>query len=152
MTFYGGLYPTRKFNEDVALDFIRMFCGKEIGRGVSRTVYLDRSDSENVFKIEEDGFNNVREWDLWCDIGHTAAGKWLSPCRHLSPGGRILVMQRTLPVPAYMQPKKLPAWLADLKWENWGLNGKGKIVCHDYAGNHLNVAGSMKAGMVPCTW
>lgn len=109
--------------------------GEKIGAGVFRDVYAIPGQPDVVLKVEDRGaqFCNIMEWTLWDQLQDREAGKWLAPCIHLSGlGGKALIMKRTTPITAKAwKALRIPAWMGDVKRENWGLI-KGKPVCHDY--------------------
>lgn len=119
-------------------DFGLLFCGDRLGYGMSRSVYELAIDPTKVVKIEgERGFfQNVIEWETWQSLGTTPHGKWLAPCRWISPCGIVLVMDKTAPLSRRRAPPKLPEWLTDTKLTNYGLIGR-RVVCHDYGTNML---------------
>lgn len=122
-------------------DFTDMFVGNEIGKGHARWVYEFRMNSKHVVKIDHAGkFDNVSEWDIWHNASDEAK-KFLAPCVRISSCGRVMIQHRTKPVKLEELPKLVPAFLADLKLENWGKIGK-KVVCHDYANHKFFTYGS----------
>lgn len=121
-----------------ATDALDLMCGKLIGEGIHRKVFECRIRDDLVVKVETDDdwryFSNVHEMKFWSD--HRFApnvAQWLAPCEFMSPNGRILLQQRVQPIrDTDVLPLKLPAFLTDIKRENFGwLNGK--FVCVDYA-------------------
>ncbi len=119
-------------------DAFNLLCAEKIGGGIHRTVFACRLRPELVVKVEdEDGFRyfaNVHEMKFWNDNQHDEkVAKWLAPCDYLSPDGRILLQRRIAPLrEADVLPDKLPAFLADIKRDNFGVLD-GRIVCADYA-------------------
>lgn len=88
-------------------------------------------------KVENDDwryFANVLEMKFWIDHEHyDKVAKWLAPCEHLSPDGRVLLQKRADPLGQNDKlPGELPAFLSDLKRENFG-RIDGRFVCLDYA-------------------
>lgn len=119
-------------------DAFNLLCGDKLGEGIHRTVFACRLRPDLVVKVETSGewryFANVQEMKFWNDHEHReAVAKWLAPCEYLSPDGRILLQQRVEPLRATdAMPDKLPAFLTDIKRDNFGLLG-GRLVCTDYA-------------------
>lgn len=112
--------------------------GDKIGSGQFRDVFECRFRSDMVVKVERDNgayrtFHNVLEATFWNDCMETEKIKpWLAPVYHLSPDGYLLVQARCEPVRKEDLPKKLPAFLTDLKPSNFGIFD-GRLVCVDYA-------------------
>lgn len=118
-------------------DLFNMVCGEKLGKGLHRDVYACKIRPDLVVKVETDEyryFANVLEMKFWSDHEHyQKVANWLAPCEYLSPDGRILMMRRAEPIPpSYKMPDKLPAFLTDLKRENFGFVN-GVLVCVDYA-------------------
>jgi hypothetical protein len=126
-----------EYSKAVLNDVFRMFCGKRMGNGISRTVYECDTNPDWVIKVEDNGgrFQNIVEWETWQYIKEFDEAKWLAPCLHISPCGMVLIMKRTIPPTPKQYPKRMPAFLADFKRTNYGMI-KNRIVCHDY-GTHL---------------
>lgn len=111
-----------------------MLCGKRLGYGISRNVFVYTPDPTKVIKIEyEEGkYQNVIEHMIWDEIQHhKILHKWFAPVHHISESGRILIQSRTEPVRVEDIPKKVPHFLTDHKLENFGMLN-GQLVCHDY--------------------
>lgn len=116
-------------------DLSDLFIGNFIANGSSRSVYHYNMNNNWVVKIDRSAnFNNVSEWDIWHNMKDTKAAKYLAPCHHISSCGRVMLQSKTKPVTIEMMPKRIPAFFADTKVDNWGRIGNN-IVCHDYA-NH----------------
>lgn len=118
-------------------DCFNMLCGRKIGEGIHRTVFVCKIRPDLVVKVENQEmrhFSNVMEEKFWSDQQHyEPVRKWLCPIEFLSPDGRLLLMRRVEPIRATDElPDKLPAFLADLKPENFGWLD-GNLVCVDYA-------------------
>jgi hypothetical protein len=113
-----------------------MVLGKELGCGVSRRVYVNNLNRDQVIKYEDDPtqrHQNVMEWRIW-DIAKDfpALKRWLAPCFHISPDGKYLVQARVKILTLDDKlPETLPAWMTDLKVQNFG-RYKGRIVACDY--------------------
>lgn len=126
-------YPSVAFE-----DAFNLLCGKQLGSGIHRDVFECRIRPDMVVKVENSeewrNFANVREHQFWADHEYVpAVAKWLAPCEYLSPDGRISLQRKAAPVQdSDMLPEKIPAFLTDLKRENFGwLNGQ--LVAVDYA-------------------
>lgn len=125
-------------DSQVHKDAFDLLCGKLLGEGIHRKVYACRLRPELVVKVEicEDWryFANVLEMKFWNDHEHYfKVAQWLSPCEYMSPDGRILLQRRVTPIyDRSALPEKLPAFLSDVKIENFGLLD-GRVVCMDYA-------------------
>ena len=137
----------------VISDFGHAFLGQRLGCGIGREVYEFLPDRSKVAKVETttQSFQNIREWETWSELADTPHAKWLAPCRLISPCGIVLLMDRTEPVRERDMPARLPAWLSDLKRENYGIL-KGRFVCHDYGLNLLINHGAFAAKMVKRQW
>lgn len=117
----------------VGHELFNFLCGDMIGYGVSRAVFEYRRDPTCVIKIErEDYCANAKEMEYWRHVEHTEAGKWFAPCVELSYHGKILIQKKATELPWEKYPKKLPEFLTDTKYQNYGMY-KGKFVCFDYA-------------------
>jgi hypothetical protein len=88
-------------------------------------------------KVEHDEewrtFSNVIEMRFWNEHEHyKKVADWLAPCEYLSPDGRVLLQRRaSVIVDPLLLPSHLPAFLTDLKKENFGIMD-GRLVCLDY--------------------
>lgn len=121
-------------NDTCAKDFIKVFLGKEIGRGVSRVVYEHALDKSLVIKIEEGGdwFQNVTEYRVWNELQYyKKMAKWFAPIIAISPNGVVLIQKRVEPTSLKDYPKQIPSFFTDIKQENYGLLN-GQLVCFDY--------------------
>ena len=123
-------------------DLFNMVCGKQLGRGAHREVFECKIRPDLVVKVESGDtryFANVLEMKFWSDHMYCEkVANWLAPCEYLSPDGRILMMRRAEPISRdYKLPDMMPAFLTDLKRENFGFVD-GKFVCIDYAITILN--------------
>lgn len=120
-------------------DAFNLLCHGQLGEGIHRKVFACRIRDDFVVKVEDGAewrnFANVREMQFWCDWQHhEPVARWLAPCEFLSPDGRVLLQRRCEPIPSgYELPATLPAFLTDVKRENFGLLD-GRLVCVDYAG------------------
>lgn len=124
-------------------DFADFFVGDLISRGHARSVYQYAHSPGYVIKIDMSGqFNNVSEWDIWHNTKENKdISKFLAPCIRLSSCGRVMLQKKTIPVKLEELPTEVPAFLSDLKLENWGKIGKN-VVCHDYANHKFFTYGS----------
>jgi hypothetical protein len=136
----------------VAIELLRLACGKEIGDGVYRKVYLCRLDPTVVLKFEYEGgdFHNQREWIIWKEVEYSRLSKWFAPCQTISSCGSILVQKLTADLRPEDLPKKVPAFFTDLKMENFGMLD-GRIVCRDYGFTRLMTVG-MTSRMIKADW
>lgn len=118
-------------------DAYDLLCGDWLGTGSSRKVFACRINPDLVVKVEQNhgeyrNFRNILEHDFWQRFRDVeVVAKWLAPIEHLSPDGRILLMKRAEIVGNAERPKLLPAFLSDLKLENFG-RIDDRIVCVDY--------------------
>lgn len=111
-----------------ALEFL---LGDYIGKGCSRTVFKYALDPKYVIKIAKSGsFDNILEYEIWCNIRYTEHKKYFAPCSWISDDGVIMLQRKTKPI--YTLPETLPSYFSDIKPDNFGMIGK-QIVAHDYA-------------------
>lgn len=127
--------------------------GDPIGSGIGRQVFACGLNAEWVIKVEEGSgsFQNAAEWFVWDrvkDVKHVA--RWFAPCHYISPCGGVLIQSRTQPLPKEQYPDKVPVFLSDLKYSNYGLLN-GQFVCHDY-GTHLMLEHGMTRRMKRADW
>ena len=121
-------------------DAFNLLCHHKLGSGIHRDVFECRIDDKLVVKVENDlpwrYFANVLEMKFWNDNQHyEPVAKWLAPCEYLSPDGLVMLQRRVEPLRASDKlPEKLPAFLTDIKADNFGLLD-GRVVCFDYALN-----------------
>lgn len=110
-----------------------VLCGSLIGEGTYRKVFQCTLDPALVVKVERDphNFMNVHEWRNWELLREWSGSSWLAPCRMISPRGTILIQERAISIYPEDMPDKVPSFLSDLKWENFG-RINGRIVCRDY--------------------
>lgn len=141
------------FENDWSLltDLLDFTFGGNLGTGSARAVYTLKDNEKYCIKLDFGGhFDNVVEWEIWNNLQkHPEIGKFLCPCISISPGGKFLIQQKTIPVTLDEMPKMIPDCFTDTKIENWGRIGK-RIVCHDYA-NHKFMNGD-KHKMVKVDW
>ena len=121
-------------DEHLCMEFATFICGNKIGEGQFRDVYEYNLDKRYVVKIQRDlsSFNNIVEWEIWCNVMYSEYKKHFAPCLWMSSNGRIMIQRKTSPItdkrPA---PKDVPYFFADIKNENFGWIGKD-FVAHDY--------------------
>ena len=138
----------------VGMDMIMCLLGPEISNGLYRAVYEHALDSTKVIKVEygyerreahdsisQNSFCNVQEFLLWREIEGLTGNlewvkNWFAPIHWISPGGHIMCMEKTHPLPDKDRPNEIPRFMSDVKQANFGWIGD-KFVCHDYA--HINV-------------
>ena len=127
-------------------DMVDLLLGEHLGGGLHREVFVLAQDPRWVVKLEtspEQGFQNVKEWEVWRDLQHhEPSARWLAPCRAISPNGRVLIQARTQPMRSGGRPLRVPAWCADVKEDNWG-RYRGRPVMHDYGLTLLHRLGSV---------
>jgi hypothetical protein len=145
-------------NRIVLLDFLNLFCGPMLGQGMSRTVFLNRFDTTKVIKVERDDgrFQNIIEYKIWKDCEGTVLEKYLAPIHDMSENGKILIMERCMPLPTKEEAKQggsdiyknlmLPDVLTDFKPSNYGIL-KGQVVCCDYGTSLMINHGACKMKM-----
>lgn len=117
--------------QSILRDWMRAACGKKLGNGIGRTVFVYGLNPRYVIKVEEEGFQNIIESEIWKAIKDTKFARWFAPVRDISGLGTILLMDRTTPAPKSAFPKLVPEFVGDLKYSNFGLL-RGRLVCHDY--------------------
>lgn len=131
-------------NQQVQKAFKGMLLGPFLGEGLSREVYECRTNPSWVVKVakEDSGpypspTQNCIEYEVWESYENDkVVSKYLAPCEMISNCGLVLVQDRTKTVSekefkAFLKKNKIPAFLTDLKIENWGWLGD-RIVAHDY--------------------
>ena len=130
--------------QDVNTDLITTLIGKKLGQGTYRAVYQHNWDKDWVIKIEPNNTSsNISEYMLWDEIQGLInklawVKEWFALVLWMSPNGKILCMQKTSQEPKNRKleiPDKVPAFLADVKLDNFGWIGN-KFVCHDYGFLH----------------
>lgn len=126
--------------QDVNTDLITSLLGKKIDQGCYREVYQHNWDDDWVIKVEVGSTDcNITEYMLWEEIRGLKnkfvwVKDWFAPVLWISPNGKILCMQKTSQDPKNKKlerPKEVPAFLSDVKWDNFGWIGN-RFVCHDY--------------------
>jgi hypothetical protein len=131
----------KEFNEHFGKELSKLIAGNLLGKGIHRDVYEYRLNKEIVIKIEtNDSFANVIEWEFWKEVKDTPWAKWFAPCIDISPNGVFLLQTRTYQPLKSDYPEKVPSFLDDLKYSNYGVIVKGnkkQFVCHDYGNTVL---------------
>lgn len=120
--------------------FKKKYCGKKIGTGLYRDVYIFRPDDRYVVKIEKSMataiFANVTEWRNYINnMSWKRFAKWLAPCEAISKSGEILIQQRVTRIVdggKKEYPSKIPSLFTDTKYFNFGWIGRN-FVCFDYS-------------------
>lgn len=111
-------------------------CGRFLGGGIARKVYIYRPDDTFVIKIAEDKggqSHNIIEWKIWDELKQVkSASKWLAPIVDVSDCGKYLIMKRAERGRKEDYPKMVPHFFTDMKYDNYGFIGK-QLVCVDYA-------------------
>lgn len=125
--------------------------GKKLGGGIGRMVFIYELNPAYVVKVEDkSGHQNVLEWEIWQVVAETPYQRWFAPCKLLSAYGSVLVQARTLPAPRARYPKKMPEFLGDYKYSNYGLY-RGRLVCHDY-GSAIVLSNGISERMRKADW
>lgn len=125
----------KEFITIMGKDLFNFITGKNLGEGIGRTVYECNLIKDTVIKIERSGFQNIREWEIWDEVKETKYAKWFAPCIYISPCGIYLIQKKTEKIPKSEYPEKVPAFLFDKKYDNYGIIKKGnkkQLVAHDY--------------------
>ncbi len=124
--------------QSVNSDLITMFLGQKLGSGSYRSVYeFNPNPAKYVVKIEPLATDcNANEFLIWNEISwlegdFTWVKDWFAPVLWMSPNAKILIMERTFEKPDLKRPDKIPDFMTDIKYENFGWIGN-KFVCHDY--------------------
>lgn len=115
-------------------DFAHLMIGQQLGYGISRHVYTLEHSPGFVIKWEAEGkdFQNVMEWRIWESVKKFPTyARWFAPCLDISPNGVWLIQEKVKILPKHKYPKKLPDYLGDTKYLNFG-ELRGKIVACDY--------------------
>lgn len=142
------------FPNVLAIDFFSLMCGEVLGHGRARTVYASKLDPTLVIKFEDGSgdFENIMEWETWSELSeYRPAAKWLAPCVDISPCGSVLLMRRTTPLSPDQYPKRIPNFLTDMKYTNFGMLD-GRLVCHDYGRTLLMSKGASPKTRVAKWW
>lgn len=135
-------------------DLAHLFIGGLISYGMNRHVYKVERDPTIVIKYEPGGdeFQNVMEWRVWQACSNfSKLSKWLAPCVALSPNGVWLIQKRITIIPPEKYPKKVPAWMGDCKYANFGMLD-GEFVACDYGMPSFSRLMSRQAKLEPASW
>lgn len=129
----------------VSRELLEFLCGRRLGFGMSREVFVWRPDPKYVVKIEltQHTFQNVAEVEAWQTVEHTEFKRWFAPVKAISGCGRFLLMRRAEPISTMSLPADMPKFLTDFKQENYGVIGK-QVVAVDYGRNLLSTVGLTK--------
>lgn len=130
----------------VSRELLEFLCGRRLGFGMSREVFIWRPDPKYVLKIELRGhtFQNVAEVEAWQTVEHCPDhAKWFAPIKAISACGRFMLQRRAEPVSAIALPAEMPAYFTDFKQDNFGRIGK-QFVAVDYGRNLLSTVGLTK--------
>lgn len=114
----------------------RMMCGERLGGGIHRTGYVYALDASKVIKVaigNAGRASNLLEYAIFANLSATEYARWLAPVFEVSDGGRYLLMARAEFPTHDRYPERLPVFLSDCKYSNYGLFEK-RWVCIDYAG------------------
>lgn len=119
---------------------------------MGRQVYDCELFDDCVVKVEDGSrsFQNIVEWETWERVRGTEFEKWFAPCVNISPSGSVLIMKKTIPILQKDYPKKMPVFLTDFKYSNYG-EFDGRFVCHDY-GTNLLFENGMSKRMKKADW
>jgi len=129
--------PAKHFNDNVfTRDIFPIVFGKGLGSGIGREVYVYKPNPEYVIKVEDEGFQNIREWETWNEVKHMDSHKHnFAPCEYISNCGIYLIQKRTQRPIKEDYPEMIPHYFFDTKFDNYGVIVDGKkrrFVCHDY--------------------
>lgn len=160
--WHPGLVPSDKEtmirsvleNIPVGRDFFNFVCGDFLGAGIHRAVFIYNPDPKLVIKFEltDAAFANVLEAHNWESVKYSPNAKWFAPVHDISAAGKILLQRRCQRPKDYEEyPDKVPVFMTDLKYKNWGKIGK-RVVCMDYAGALLNQYGAFSKVMKKAEW
>lgn len=144
---------TKDFPTTMSKDLMWFILGEKIGSGMDREVFEFIPNKDYVIKVETNGFQNVREWELWNEIKDTKMAKWFAPCIDISSCGIYLLQKRTEKIPQSEYPKKTPHFFTDQKYDNFGViieKGKKRFVCHDYGTFPLTIG--YKEKLLKANW
>lgn len=124
----------KSLQEIIHLEAFNLLCGDLIGEGQFRQVFEHAFDPTLVVKVEKKlgTFSNVYEFQVWEDqLYYKPVSKWLAPCIIIAETGRVMIQKRVDPLRESELPKKLPAFMTDLKISNFG-KYENRIVLCDY--------------------
>jgi hypothetical protein len=143
-------------------DMIDILCGYLIGQSEYRKVFDCALLPGYVVKVEMDGssFRNVREFEAWEAVMYTEHSKWFAQIHSISSNGRVLIMEKTQRPGFNEWPTHVPAYMTDLKRENFGMSMmkdpktgivSNRFVAHDYS-HHLLLENGMTKRMRRVDW
>jgi hypothetical protein len=157
------VYPQIRDLDRVQESALRLLiCNNPLNYGSSRTVYECFLVEGCVVKVQNEIylFDNIAEWKVWCAVQFTEHARWFARCKYIGSDGRLLIQEKTRPPGAGEWPDKIPAFLTDIKRENFGMvtrknekSGEDEelFVCHDYA-LHLLLEKGMTKKMQTVDW
>jgi len=122
-----------EFGTVATQDLFATLLGDKLGGGSARQVYDCALLPRYVVKVEDvaGSFQNILESEIWQEVQFTEHAKWFAPVHSISITGTVLIMAKTKPLKDFPRGFKVPAYMTDLKPENFG-RYKGRIVAHDY--------------------
>lgn len=141
------------FRTVLARDLMGMVLGDSICHGTHRHVFNHATNKDWIVKVENgaQSFMNIAEYQVWQSVKETKLAKWFAPVLEISPSGLLLIMPRCQVATINDDlPKSVPAFMTDLKPENWGWLD-GRWVCLDY-GLHLLHEHGMTSRMRKANW
>ncbi len=127
------------FENTISKDLMTLVVGEKIGYGMARHVYEYLPDPSLVIKFEigSKSFQNVIEWETWQRVQWVKKiHEWFAPCVKISDCGTILLQKKTHGKDRSKYPDRIPAYLTDTKFSNYGFIGN-HLVCHDYGTNTM---------------
>lgn len=118
-------------------EIVKAICGKKIGAGIYRDVYVLKQNSNFVVKVERKmglaQFANATEWRHYIDNREWEwFEQYLAPCELITLTGQILIQRRIEHRGRKEYPKEIPAMFTDIKIENFGWI-EDRFVCCDYS-------------------
>ena len=138
-------------------DLLKLICGRKLGDGASREVFIYDPDPSLVIKIASTSpRQNYIEWEIWQYISNgfqfREIQKWFTPCIAISQCGMFLLQKRIETKPMRDYPKKIPWFFTDTKYTNYGWL-KGRFVCCDYGGfGNIFMNGKINTKMKKANW
>lgn len=119
------------------IELENLILGEKLGSGVYRDVYIFKPDKTKVIKVAKDNAksrteNLIASKLYWDNIYLTPFEKWFAKIYDVSDNGKYLIQERTEKYKKEKYPEKIPSFLTDTKYDNFGyIKGKG-LVCIDY--------------------
>lgn len=138
----------------ISMDLLDLLCGNFVGEGNSRIVFDCPLKPGWVTKIVKnaDCHDNILEHELWVSVCNAPElAKWLAPAGWLSANGRVMLQRKVARVTDSNKkkiPEKIPAFLTDVKFDNFGFIGN-QFVSVDYAFSVSICANALKTKMKP---